>query len=47
MILQQGIGQNRRRNIKFYGKFAIENNYTITDLKKLLNRDEYKSFKKV
>ena len=30
---------------KFYGKFAVENNYTMTDLKKLLNRKELKSFK--
>lgn len=31
---------------KFYGKFAVDNNYTMTELKKLLNRDELKSFKK-
>lgn len=30
---------------KFYGKFAVDNNYTMADLKKLLNRDELKSFK--
>lgn len=30
---------------KFYGKFAVGNNYTMTDLKKLLNREELKSFK--
>ena len=30
---------------KFYGKFAIANNYTMADLKKLLNREELKSFK--
>lgn len=30
---------------QFYGKFAVDNNYTMTDLKKLLNRDELKSFK--
>lgn len=30
---------------KFYGKFAIQNRYSMSDLKKLLNRDELKSFK--
>lgn len=30
---------------KFYGKFAVDNNYTMVELKKLLNRDELKSFK--
>lgn len=30
---------------KFYGKFAVDNNYTMTDLKKLLNKEELKSFK--
>ena len=30
---------------KFYGKFAVANNYTMADLKKLLNREELKSFK--
>lgn len=31
---------------KFYGKFAVDNKYTMADLKKLLNRDELKDFKK-
>lgn len=31
---------------KFYGKFAVENNYTMQDLNKLLNKEELKDFKK-
>lgn len=30
---------------KFYGKFSVDNNYTMADLKKLLNREELKDFK--